>query len=99
MKLSSDWYDSKPSWTGYISRQDVPTQLALDYSPDEEDSGKGLWKGPPTEAALLVRLNARREGRSVRNHGRFVKAGLEVRSFCGEAHGHLGVARNSCELQ
>jgi hypothetical protein len=42
MKLSSDWHDSKAKLDRLYPRQDVPTQLSLEYSPEEEDSGKGL---------------------------------------------------------
>jgi hypothetical protein len=42
MKLSNDWHDFKAKLDRLYPRQDVPTQLALDYSPDEEDTGKGL---------------------------------------------------------
>lgn len=41
MKLSNDWHDFKTKLDRLYPRQDVPTQLTLEYSP-EEDSGKGL---------------------------------------------------------
>jgi P63C domain len=41
MKLSNDWHDFKAKLDRLYPRQDVPTQLTLDYAPDE-DSGKGL---------------------------------------------------------
>lgn len=42
MKLSNDWHDFKAKLDRLYPRQDVPTQLSLEYSPEEEDTGKGL---------------------------------------------------------
>jgi hypothetical protein len=41
MKLSSDWHDFKAKLDRLYPRQDVPAQLTLEYSP-EEDTGRGL---------------------------------------------------------
>ncbi len=41
MKLSGDWHDFKAKLDRLYPRQDIPTQLTLEYKADE-DSGKGL---------------------------------------------------------
>jgi hypothetical protein len=42
MKMSSDWYDFKAKLDKHYPRIGKPTQLAMEFADDEQDSGKGL---------------------------------------------------------
>ena len=42
MKLSTDWHDFRAKLDRLYPRHDGPTQLAFEYSDEEDDDGKGL---------------------------------------------------------
>ena len=42
MRMSNDWYDFKARLDKFYPRQGKPTQLSMDFTDDEPDTGKGL---------------------------------------------------------